>query len=78
MAKAWKKRWKLGEELWECENCGRINMSGRPCKCGKTYGAQLVERDKKQKDSDESTHRIRKPASEGKFTKSYFFKDEDK
>ena len=51
-------------------------MSGRTCKCGNSYGAQLAAKDKKKKEHEESPHRIRKPASEGTFTQSHFFHNE--
>lgn len=63
-------RLKSGIDLWECDNCGEVVIMGRRCpKCGANYADKLIAEHEKNK----PRRKLRKPAEERQFTKSYLF-----
>jgi ribosomal protein L32 len=64
-------RLKSGIDLWECDNCGEVVIMGRRCpKCGANYADKLIAEHRKQA---KPRRKLRKPAEERQFTKSYLF-----
>ena len=67
-------RLKSGIDLWECDNCGEAVIMGRRCpKCGATYADKLIDEHQRE---NKPRRKLRKPAEERKFTKSYLFRKE--
>ena len=65
-------RLKSGIDLWECDNCGEAVVMGRRCpKCGANYADQLKAGHRKPA---KSRQKLREPAEERQFTKSYLFR----
>lgn len=70
-------RLKLNLDVWVC-SCGEAVVMGRYCgKCGATYADQLQEEyEAKSTTPKPKKNKLRKPAEERKFTKSYLFRKE--
>lgn len=65
-------RMKANLDIWECENCGEAVIMGRRCpKCGTSYADKLIEEHQRE---NKPRRKLRKPAEERQFTKSYLFR----
>ena len=65
-------RMKANLDIWECENCGEAVVMGRRCpKCKTSYADKLIEEHQRE---NKPRRKLRKPAEEREFTKSYMFK----
>lgn len=65
-------RMKANLDLWECEECGEVVIMGRRCpKCKASYADKLIAEHERE---NKPRRKLRKPAEEREFTKSYLFK----
>lgn len=65
-------RMKANLDIWECEECGEAVVMGRRCpKCKTSYADKLIEEHQRE---NKPRRKLRKPAEEREFTKSYLFK----
>lgn len=69
------RRFEMGADLWECP-CGSVNIMGRKCRCGNSYGNVLDEKYNKQKTEEPKPKKARKkpyqPVKETGFLQSFF------
>lgn len=73
------KRFKLGEDVWECPQCKAIVMMGNMCRvCGSSYADVLIPPTKtKEPCKAKSTHFTPIAESEDKLIQSFFYKQKE-
>lgn len=75
-------RFKLGIDCWECSVCRTVQMSGKPCKCGRTYADELAGMPRKEIEPEPMPNKKpkkknRPPKSRGEFIESYLYRNNE-